>query len=64
MATSKSNMKEDLLLSQAVEHLSDTICREMESTLILNSEYNQVLDVNTVFQVKQIYIWNRESSKG
>ena len=57
-------MKEDLLLSQAVEHLSDTICREMESTLILNSEYNQVLDVNTVFQVKQIYIWNRESSKG
>lgn len=35
----------------------------MESTLMLNSEYNPVLDINTLFQEKQMSIWNRESSK-
>lgn len=46
-----------------MEYLLDKICIEMESTLMLNSEYNPVLDINTLFQDKQMSIWNRESSK-
>lgn len=46
-----------------MEYLLDKTCSEMESTLMLNSEYNLVLDINTLFQEKQMSIWNRESSK-
>lgn len=34
MATLKSNMKGELILSWAIEHLLDTVCSEMESALI------------------------------
>lgn len=54
MATLKSNMKGELTLSQAIEHLLDTVCSEIESALILNSEYNLVLDINTLFQEKHM----------
>lgn len=63
MATLKPNLKGELTLSEAMEYLLDKICIEMESTLMLNSEYNPVLDINTLFQDKQMSIWNRESSK-
>lgn len=64
MASLKSNLKGELTLSQAIEHLLDTICSEMESNSILNSGYSLGQDINNLFQEEQMNPWNRESFKG
>lgn len=57
-------MKGELSLSQTTECLLDTICSEMKSTLILSAAYTLGLDINTLFQEKQMILWNSDSSKG
>lgn len=64
MASLKSNLKGELTLSQAIEHLLDTICSEMESNSILNSGYSLGRDFNNLFQEEQMNPWNRERFKG
>lgn len=64
MESLKSNLKGELTLSQAIEHLLDTICSEMESNLILNSGCSLGWDINNLFQEKQMNLWIREGFKG
>lgn len=60
MATLKFSKKDVLTLSQATEHLLDTIYKEMESTWMLNSEYNLVLHITAPFKGKQMSIWTEK----